>query len=75
VGAEINLRCIDYNSTPLFWAVHGYKFGGKENLHKQVECARILLANGADPSIPNFEGYQPVQLLDDTDREMVSLFK
>src|SRR5215204_7312100 len=27
-GADINKLCIDFRSTPLFWAIHGYKFGG-----------------------------------------------
>jgi uncharacterized protein len=71
---QINQLCIDFKSTPLFWALHGYKFGGKENLHHQVDCARMLLAKGADPSIPNFEGYRPQQLLDSTDNELLELF-
>ncbi len=73
-GAAINERCIDFKSTPLFWTIHGYKFGGANNRHHQQQCARLLLAHGADPTIPNFEGYQPVQLLDASDREMLEVF-
>jgi uncharacterized protein len=73
--AAINQRCIDFKSTPLCWALHGYRFGGKDNRHHQVECARILLAHGADPSIPTFEGYLPVQLVEENDTELIDLFR
>jgi uncharacterized protein len=72
---DINQRCIDYKSTPLFWAIHGYKFGEKDNRHNQVNCARILLDHGADASIPNFEGYLPVQLIGKDDKELRALFR
>lgn len=71
---NLNQLCIDFKSTPLFWAAHGYR-AGKENLNHQVNCARILLAHGADPSIPNFEGYLPVQLIDDGNKEFLALFQ
>jgi uncharacterized protein len=32
--AELDKRCIDFNATPLFWAMHGYRFGGEENRHQ-----------------------------------------
>jgi uncharacterized protein len=72
---EINQRCLDLKSTPLFWAIHGYKFGGAANLHHQTTCAQLLLQHGADPSIPNFEGYRPVQLIDQQDAELLKLFE
>ena len=71
---DINQRCIEYKATPLFWAIHGYRFGGKDNRHHQVNCARILLASGADRSIPNFEGYRPDQLIEDNDEALLRLF-
>ena len=74
LNPDINQLCIDFKSTPLFWAIHGYKFGGKNNFHHQINCARLLLHHGADPSIPNFEGYLPKQLLDDNDKELIALF-
>jgi ankyrin repeat protein len=70
---NINQLCIDFKSTPLFWSIHGYRFG-KDNRHHQIDCARILLAHGADPSIPNFEGYLPVQLVEGSDKEWLRLF-
>ena len=73
--ADINKLCIDFRSTPLFWAIHGYKFGGGQNRHHQEECARMLLAAGADRSIPNFEGYKPIQLLDEKDKELIELLR
>lgn len=73
---EINRLCITFKSTPLFWGVHGHKFGGEKNRKNQVECVRLLLEAGADKSIPNFEGYKPIELLDATvDAEMISLLK
>ena len=75
LNPEINALCIDYRSTPLFWAIHGYKFGGKDNIHHQVACARLLVEHGADTSIPNFEGYLPVQLAGEQDKEILELFK
>jgi uncharacterized protein len=72
---DLNQLCIEYKSTPLFWAAHGYRFGGKENRHHQVNCARILLAHGADPSIPNFEGYRPVQLIGEENKEFLAVFQ
>lgn len=74
-SAEINKLCIDFRSTPLFWAIHGYRFGEGQNRHHQVECARMLLDAGADRSIPNFEGYKPIQLLEDTDKELKALLR
>jgi uncharacterized protein len=71
---EINQRCLDFKSTPLFWAIHGYKFGGAANLHHQITCAQLLLQHGADPSIPNFEGYRPKQLIELHDKELIDLF-
>jgi ankyrin repeat protein len=70
LNSNINQRCIDFKSTPLFWAVHGLKFGGKENQRNQVKCAQILVEHGADSSIPNFEGYLPIQLLGEEDEEL-----
>ena len=67
---DINKLCIDFKSTPLFWAIHGLKFGSKENQYHQPECARILIHHGADKSIPNMEGYLPIQLLDAEDIEL-----
>jgi uncharacterized protein len=73
MNPAIDQRCIDFKSTPLFWACHGFRFGGKDNLHHQRECARLLLTHGADPSIPNFEGYLPEQLVAD-DAKFAALF-
>lgn len=71
---DINQLCIEFKSTPLFWAIHGYRFGGIENRCHQVNCARILLDHGADSSIPNFEGYFPKQLIGENEKEFLELF-
>jgi ankyrin repeat protein len=71
--AEINKRCHDYHSTPLLWAVHGYKSGNNENIHSYSQCVRQLLDAGADKTIPNKEGRLPIEFLDDTDVELLQL--
>jgi ankyrin repeat protein len=74
--AEISQLCFQFKSTPLFWGVHGYKFGGDKNRNNQVECVRLLVEAGADKSIPNFEGYKPIELLESqADTEMINLLK
>jgi len=50
-GADINKRCIDFQATPLFWAVMSYK--GENDKHNQIECVRLLVEAGADKNIPN----------------------
>jgi hypothetical protein len=72
---EINKRCIEFKSTPLLWAVHGYKFGGDKNRLHQTECVRLLLEAGADKTIPNADGNKPIELLDKDDTEMINLLK
>jgi uncharacterized protein len=74
-GAEINRRCIDFNSTPLFWAVHGLKNGGHDNMSDCVESVKTLLNAGADKTIPNLEGYIALQLLNEQDLELKELLK
>jgi uncharacterized protein len=75
MNPDINQLCVDFKSTPLCWAAHGRTFGGKDNRHHQLECAQLLLAHGADASIPTFEGYLPVQLLNKDDFEFRKLFE
>lgn len=74
-GADIHLRDIEFNSTPLFWAIHGYKAGGEKNRYNQVECARLLLQAGADKTATNAYGKQPIELLDTADAALLSLFQ
>jgi ankyrin repeat protein len=69
-GAPLEKRCKDYFSTPLFWAIHGYKFGGEQSRHHQVECARLLLEAGAVKGTQNAEGRPILELLDETDVEL-----
>jgi uncharacterized protein len=74
-GAEINPRCIDFKSTPLFWAVHGLKNDGYDNMRDCIESVKALLNAGADKTIPNFEGYMPFQILNERDVELIALLK
>lgn len=74
-GAEINKICIDFNATPLFWAVHGLKRGGENNLHNQLECVKILIQSGANKNIPNGEGLTVFDLLNDEDLKLKEQLK
>ena len=72
-GAEINRLCVDFASTPLFWSIHGMKFGGEINQHKQLACAELLLKAGADKNIPNIKGIHIAEMLEPMDEEARSL--
>lgn len=74
-GAEINKRCIDFQGTPLLWAVHGYTSGGGKNRHHQIECVKILLAAGADKEICNIEDVPAIGFLDKDDVELRALLQ
>lgn len=74
-GAEINKLCIDFQGTPLLWAVHGYKQGGGKNQWNQVECVKLLLAAGADKMKTNVEGAPAIEFLEEGDTEMRSLLQ
>lgn len=73
--ADIHKRCIDFKGTPLLWAVHGFKHGGMENRHHQVECVRLLIGAGADKTAPNIEGTTPLGFLDEQDTELINLLR
>jgi hypothetical protein len=66
-GAEINKLCIDFKATPLFWAIHGLKNEGYDNMSDCVEIVSTLLKAGADKSIPNSNGYKLFDMLGDDD--------
>jgi len=73
VGAPLERRCKDFASTPLFWAIHGYKFGGSDNRHHQIQCAQLLITAGAKKDTSNGEGRHVLELLDAEDVELKSL--
>lgn len=73
--ADIHKRCIDFEGTPLLWAVHGFKHGGIGNRHHQVECARLLIGAGADKTVPNIDGTTPSGFLDEQDEELINLLR
>jgi hypothetical protein len=72
-GAEIHRKDNQFKSTPLLWAVHGYKFRGGENRHHQLECVRLLLQAGADKNTFNAEGTPILKFLDDKDDDLRAL--
>jgi len=72
-GADIHQHCVDFDCTPLYWAVHGYKFGGGRNRHHQVACVRLLLEAGAESHVFNVEGTPVREFLDPGDAELLAL--
>jgi len=72
-GAKINIRCIDFKATPLFWAVHGLKKGGTESLADTLECVKLLIEHGADKNVPNADGKTVFDLLGAGDTELKDL--
>lgn len=73
VGAPLEQRCKDYNSTALFWAIHGYKFGGENNRHHQIQCAQLLVSAGAEKDTRNGGGLHVLELLESEDGSLRSL--
>lgn len=73
--ADVHQRCIDFKGTPLLWAVHGFKHGGAENRLRQVECARLLIAAGADKTVTNIDGTTLLGFLDEQDTAMIDLLR
>lgn len=53
-GAAVNQRCLDFSSTPLFWAVMSYM--EKADPYNQLACIQLLLDAGAYRSIPSGGG-------------------
>lgn len=74
-GADVHKRCIDFDSTPLLWAVHGYKFEGGRNRHNQLECVRLLVAAGAERNTANKEGTHAVDFLDAQDSALREILR
>ncbi|HYC83661.1 MAG TPA: ankyrin repeat domain-containing protein [Chryseosolibacter sp.] len=71
--ADVHLKCLDFHSTPLFWAVHGYYYGGKDNRHHQVACVRLLLSAGAEKNTENHEGVTIQKLVSRDDADLAAL--
>lgn len=71
--AEINKRCIDFQSTPLFWAVHGWYSSDKKNMDSYLQCVSFLLEAGADKYIPNSGGKTVFDLIDEKDKALKEL--
>jgi ankyrin repeat protein len=72
-GAEINKRCLDFNATPLFWAVHGLKAGEGAITQNYLECVSLLILSGSDKNIPNGEGKTVFDLINDQDTALKEL--
>lgn len=72
-GAPLEQRCKDYQATPLFWAIHGYKLGGDQNRHGQVACVELLVAAGAVKDTRNGQNVHVLDLLDEDDDQLRSL--
>ena len=61
-GADIESRCSEFGTTPLFWAVHGYGPDGPKVKKAQVTAARILISGGANVNTTNKQGLPALEL-------------
>lgn len=69
-GADIHKLCIDFKSTPLFWAVHGLKEGDKTDLPGHLQCVKILVEAGSDKTVPNAGGKTVFDMVEEGDVEL-----
>ena len=67
-GADIDKRCIDFQATPLFWAVMSYK--EENDKYNQLECVKLLVEAGADKNIPNGNSKTIYSMINDEDLEL-----
>ena len=69
-GAKIEIRCEDWDSTPLGWAVHGSSPNAWTSIRDQVGAAKMLIEAGARVELDGFMGMRPhedmVMLLEKT---------
>ena len=61
-GAQIEVKDLEFEATPLFWAVHGYGPDGPSKKGDQVRAARILINAGANPRTVNKQGVSALEL-------------
>ncbi len=55
-GVDIEQKCIDFQATPLFWAVQGLHKSQPINKSRIIKAAEMLVHFGADTAAKNFEG-------------------
>ncbi len=67
-GAQVQVLCNDFKSTPLFWAVHGSK--NHKGSPDHTRCVQLLLDAGSDSTLPNKDGKTVFDLLDGPDDPM-----
>jgi hypothetical protein len=67
-GADINSRCIDFQSTPLFWAVKSHT--EENDPYHQIECIKLLIQAGADKNILNAAGKTIYSMASEDDSEL-----
>lgn len=54
-GADIERRCVAFQATPLYWAVHGFGKSNKSDKSSIVDAAKVLVDAGADINAKNVE--------------------
>lgn len=72
-GLDLNQQCIEFKSSPLFWAVHGTYKDKNMVRSSHLKSIELLLNAGADKNIPNVEGYTIFDLAAG-DEEVLQLF-
>lgn len=72
-NADVNKKCIDFQATPLSWAVHSIKEGNKNELHCHLACIKMLLKAGANRDISNDDRRIILDLFSKEDPELNEL--
>ena len=71
--ADINKKCIDFQGTPLSWAVHSANEGDKKELKGHLECIKMLLEAGANKNISTDDRKAILDLFGNEDLELKEL--
>jgi ankyrin repeat protein len=69
---DLNQKCIEFKSTPLFWAVHGTYQDKNMARNAHLKSIELLVNAGVDKNIPNLEGYTIFDLAKD-DEEVLRI--
>lgn len=60
-GAELEARCSEFGSTPLYWAVVGAGPDGPNGKRQPLAAVQLLLQAGANPDTANRQGVSALQ--------------
>ncbi len=55
-GLDIELKCVDFQATPLFWAVQGFSRCHQSDRSDIIDAAAVLVSAGANVNAENYAG-------------------